>query len=59
MTCEVTLPKSLHYFLWKYLKALVFETPMQTDMELVARIVAASDIIKKHTRHICQGAAEF
>ena len=31
----------LHYFLWEYLKSLVFETPVETDMELVARIVAA------------------
>ena len=36
----------LHYFLWGYLKSLVFETPVQTDIELVARIVAANDIIK-------------
>ena len=37
---------SLHYFLWEYLKSLVFETPEETDMELVARIVASCDIIK-------------
>ena len=46
MACEVTRPKSLHYFLWEYLKSLVFETPVETDMELVARIVAACDVIK-------------
>ena len=36
----------LHYFLWEYLKSLVFETPVETDLELVARIVAACDIIR-------------
>ena len=35
-----------HYFLWEYLKSLVFETPVETNMELVARILAACDIIK-------------
>ena len=34
----------LHHFLWGYLKSLGFETPVETDMELVARIVAACDI---------------
>ena len=34
----------LHYVLWGYLKSLVFETPIETGMELVARIVAACDI---------------
>ena len=46
------------YFLWAYLKSLVFETPMVTDMELVARIVAAYDIIQNTIRDICQSAAE-
>ena len=36
----------LHYFLWEYLKSLVFETPVETDKELVARIEAACDIIQ-------------
>ena len=36
----------LHYFVWEYLQSLVFETPVETDMELVARIVAACDIIQ-------------
>ena len=36
----------LHYFLWGYLKSLVFEAPVETDMELVARIVAACDVIE-------------
>ena len=36
----------LHYFLWEYLKSLVFEIPVETDMELVARIVAVYDIIQ-------------
>ena len=36
----------LDYFLWGYLKSLVFETPVETDMELVARIVAACDVIR-------------
>ena len=36
----------LHYFLLEYLKSLVFETPVETDMDLVARIVAACDIIQ-------------
>ena len=35
----------LHYFLWGYLKSLVFEIPVETDIELVVRIVAAYDII--------------
>ena len=29
-----------------YLKSLVLETPVETDIELFARIVAANDIIK-------------
>ena len=36
----------LHYFLWGYLKSLVFEIPVETDIELVVRIVAAYDIIQ-------------
>ena len=36
----------LHYFLWGYLMSLVFETPVETDIELVARIVAAYDTIQ-------------
>ena len=36
----------LDYFLWGYLKSLVFEIPVETDRELVAKIVAASDIIQ-------------
>ena len=37
-----------HYFLWEYLKSLVFETPVEMDMELVTRIVAACDTIKTY-----------
>ena len=37
-------PPSL--FLWEYLNSLVFETPVETDMQLVIRIVAAYDIIQ-------------
>ena len=48
----------LHYFLWEYLKSLVFETPVETDMELVTRIVAAYDIIQNTSGIFCQGAAE-
>ena len=36
----------LHYFIWEYLKSLVFETPVETDMKLVVRIAAACDIIQ-------------
>ncbi|PSN32148.1 hypothetical protein C0J52_23854, partial [Blattella germanica] len=36
----------LDYFLWGYLKSLVFETPVETDMELIARVVAACDVIR-------------
>ena len=36
----------LDYFLWGYLKSLLFETPVETDMELVARVVAACDVIR-------------
>ena len=39
-------PNPVHYLLWEYLKSLVFETPVETDMELVAGIVAACDIIR-------------
>ena len=35
-----------HYFLWEYLKSLVFEIPVEMDMDLVARIVANCDIIQ-------------
>ena len=45
MACEVTWPESPSLFLWKYLNSLVFETPVETVMELVARIVAVYDII--------------
>ena len=44
--------RPLHYFLWEYVKSLVFETPVETDMELVARIVAACDIIKTHQGYL-------
>ena len=37
---------TLHYFISEYLKSLLFETPVETDMELVARIVAAYDFIR-------------
>ena len=45
MACEVTWPASPSLFLWEYLNSLLFETPVEMDMELVARIVAAYDII--------------
>ena len=34
------------YFLWCYLKSLVCETTVKTDMELIVRIVAACDRIQ-------------
>ena len=46
MACEVTRHESPSLFLWEYLNSLVFKTPVETDMELVARIVAAYDIIQ-------------
>ena len=46
MPCEVTWPESSSLFLWEYLNSLVFETPVETDMELVTKIVAAYDIIQ-------------
>ena len=46
MACEVTWPESPSLFLWGYLNSLVFETAVETDMELVTRIVAAYDIIQ-------------
>ena len=46
MACEDTLSESPSLFLWEYLNSLVFETPVETDMELVTRIVAAYDIIQ-------------
>ena len=45
MACEVTWPESPSLFLCEYLNSLVFETPVETDKELVARIVAVYDII--------------
>ena len=39
-------PESPSLFLWEYLNSLVFETPVETDTELVTRIVAAYDIIQ-------------
>ena len=36
----------LDYFLWGNLKSLVFETPVETNMELVGRIVAACNVIQ-------------
>ena len=44
-TYEVIWSESLSLFSMGYLKALVFETP-EMDMELVARIVAAFDVIQ-------------
>ena len=46
MACEVTLSESPSLFVWEYLNSLVFETPVETDMELVTTIVAAYDIIQ-------------
>ena len=46
MACEVTCPEYPSLFLWEYLNSLVFQTPVETDMELVTRIVAAYDIIQ-------------
>ena len=46
MACEVTSPESPSLFLWEYLNSLVFETPVETDMELVTRIVVSYDIIQ-------------
>ena len=46
MACEVTWHESPSLFLWEYLNSLVFETPVETDMELVTRIVAAYDTIQ-------------
>ena len=46
MACEVAWPQSPSLFLWEYLNSLLFETPVAMDMELVARIVAAYDIIQ-------------
>ena len=46
MASEVTWPESPSLFLWEYLNSLVFETPVETDLELVTRIVAAYDIIR-------------
>lgn len=46
----------LDYFLWGYLKSLMFGTLVDTEMKLVARIIAACD--SKHTRDICQAASE-
>ena len=46
MACEVTSPESPSLFLWEYLNSLVFETPVETGIELVTRIVAAYDIIQ-------------
>ena len=40
------------YFLCRYLKALVFETPVETDMKLVARIVAACTLLKTHQGYL-------
>lgn len=37
---------SLDFFVWGYLKSLVYETPVDTDMELIARIVAACNVIR-------------
>ena len=39
------LPQSPSLFQLEYLNSLVFETPVEMDMELVARIVAVCDII--------------
>ena len=46
MACKVTWPESPSLFLWEYLNSLVFETPVEMGIELVARIVADYDIIQ-------------
>ena len=46
MACEVTWPEYPSLFLWEYLNSLVFEIPVETDMELVTRIIAPYDIIQ-------------
>ena len=46
MACEVTWPESTSLFLWEYLNSLVFDTPVEMDMELVTSIVAIYDVIQ-------------
>ena len=48
IACPARSPdlRPLDYFLWGYLKSLVFEAPVETDMEFVGTIVAAYDIIQ-------------
>ena len=49
----------LHYFLWGYLKWLVFNTPVETAMEYLPRIVAAMILFKTYQWYtICHGGAE-
>ena len=48
----------LYYFLWGYLKSLVFETPVETGIELVARIVAVYYIIQNTSGIFVKSAAE-
>lgn len=35
----------IDFFLWGYMKSLVYETPVESDMDLMARIVAASGVV--------------
>ena len=52
MACEVTQPEYPSLFLCKYLNSLAFETPVETDMELVTGIVAAYDIIQNTSGYL-------
>ena len=39
----------LDFFLWGHIKTLVYETPVETEMELIGRVVAAAgDIAENH-----------
>jgi hypothetical protein len=37
----------LDYFFWGHVKSLVYETPVDTPEELLARILAASDVVRE------------
>ena len=39
----------MDFFLWGHIKTLVYETPVETEIELIGRIVAAAgDIAENH-----------
>jgi hypothetical protein len=47
LATAITRPHSLDFFLWGHIKSLVYETPVETQGELIARILAACLVVRQ------------